>query len=95
MIVYVCGTFPRDGKDAGIPRRAVKSSELRTLSQFPGQGVFAAAPADKKHIHAYFLARMNRNGAGTLTPRRGSYQEAKLKTKIIAYEIISSETDKL
>jgi hypothetical protein len=95
MIVYVRGTVPRDGKDAGVPRRAVKSFELRTLPQFPGQGVFAAAAADKKHIHAYFLARKNGNGTGTLMPGWQSHPEAKLKTKIIGYEIISSETDKL
>ena len=31
MIVYIRRTVPCDGKDAGVPRRAVKSFELRTL----------------------------------------------------------------
>ena len=68
MIAYVRGSVRRDGKNAGIPRRAVKSFELRTLPQFPGQGMFAATAADKKHIHAYFLARKNGNGTETLMP---------------------------
>ena len=95
MIAYIYWPGLCDGKNAAVAGGTVKSFKLRTLPQFPGQGVFAAAAADKKHIHAYFLARKNGNGTGTLTPGWQSHPEAKLKTKIIVYEIISSETDKL
>ena len=56
MITYIRWPGLRDGEDATIARRTIKSFELRALPQFPGQCVFAATAADKKHIHAHFLA---------------------------------------
>ena len=56
MIAYIRRPGLRDGKDAAVAGGTVKSFKLRTLPKFPGQGMFAPAAADKKHIHAYFLA---------------------------------------